>query len=88
MANPVGFEHEGPLTKANAIVTGPIYEKLSTKKSVNFIIFYPFCRNTWVLGYNMGKADLTNLFIEGLVRNKDKRFMIDVCIKTQFRGND
>ena len=22
-------------------------------------------RNTWVLGYNMGKADLTNLFIEG-----------------------
>ena len=21
--------------------------------------------NTWVLGYNMGKADLTNLFIEG-----------------------
>ena len=22
-------------------------------------------RNTWVLGYNMGKADLTNLFFEG-----------------------
>ena len=28
---------------------------------LNLIIF----RNTWVLGYNMGKADLTNLFIEG-----------------------
>ena len=33
----------------------------STMFCRNIIIF----RNTWVLGYNMGKADLTNLFIEG-----------------------
>ena len=31
---------------------------------MKYVSFSPI-RNTWVLGYNMGKGDLTHLFIEG-----------------------
>ena len=58
-------------SKVGLIINRNVHEPFSkppknTRKTkgvlkLNLIIF----RNTWVLGYNMGKADLTNLFIEG-----------------------